>query len=131
MLIMQNLQWTRTLESIYTNSDIPKATNNTASDNAWVNGDECKAFIANSTGNATLTLYKKLEESGATTLPCRKTENFTKIGDDYVLFYELSGKQYGVFTLHMTDSKFTSVTYNGEGTGYEVLSGTYSAPTAK
>ena len=32
-------QWTRTLESIYTNSDIPKATNNTAPDDAWENGD--------------------------------------------------------------------------------------------
>lgn len=119
-------QWTRTLESIYTNSDIPKATNNTAPDDAWENGDGGKAFIAYSTGNTVLYLYKQLQPSGAKQLSCRKTENFTKIGDDYVLFYELGGKQYGVFTLHMTDSKFTSVTYNGAGTDYEVLSGTYS-----
>ena len=33
-----------------------------------------------------------------------------------------------VFTLHMTDSKFTSVTYDGAGTDYEVLSDTYAAP---
>ena len=123
-------QWTRTLESIYTNSDIPKVTDNTAPDDAWVNSDGGKAFIAYSTGNTLLYLYKKLEPSGAKQLSCIKTEKFTKIGDDYVLFYELSGKQYGVFTLHMTDGKFTSVTYDGAGTNYEELSGTYSAPAA-
>lgn len=123
-------QWTRTLESIYTNSDIPKVTNNAAPDNAWVNGEGGKAFIAYSTGNTVLYLYKQLQPSGAKQLSCRKTENFTKIGGDYVLFYELQNRQLGVFTLHMTEGKFTSVTYNGAGTEYEVLSGTYTAPTA-
>lgn len=113
-------QWTRTLESIYTNSDIPKVTDNTAPDDAWVCGENGKAFIAFSTGNTVLML------KNTKTLSCRKTEIFTKIGDDYVLFYELGGKQYGVFTLRTTDGKFTSVTYDGTGTDYEELSGTYS-----
>ena len=73
-----------------------------------------------------MTFYKKLESSGAKQLSCKKTENFTKIGDDYVFSY---GTQYGVFTLHMTEGKFTSVTYNGAGTSYAELSGTYAAPT--
>lgn len=124
-------KWTRTLGSIYSNSDIPKAENNTAPDNAWENGDGGKAFIAYS-GKTTevLYFYKKLEPSGAKQLSCRKTENFTKIGDDYVLDYILGGKFYGAITCHMTEGKFTSVTYNGAGTDYEVLSGTYAAPTA-
>ena len=98
---------------------------------AWVNGEGGKAFIAHSTGAAILYLYKQLQPSGAKQLSCRKTENFTKIGDDYVLFYELSGKQYGVFTLHMTEGKFTSVTYDGANTTYAELSGTYAAPPSK
>ena len=124
-------QWTRTLESIYTNSDIPKATNNTAPDNAWVNGDGGKAFIAYSTGNTVLYLYKQLQPSGAKQLSCSKTENFTKIDDDYVLDYYIGNTFYGKYTLHMTEGNFTSVTYDGTNTDWEVLSGTYSAPATK
>ena len=123
-------QWTRTLESIYTGSDIPKVTGNTAPDNAWENGDGGKAFIAYS-GKTTevLYLYKTLEPSGANQLSCRKTEDFTKIGDDYVLDYYVSSNFYGKYTLHMTEGKFTSVTFDGAAdTVYENLSGTYSAP---
>ena len=121
-------KWTRTLVSIYTNSDIPKVEDNTAPDNAWENGDGGKAFIGYS-GKTTeiLCFNKKLEPSGAKTMSCKTTEKFTKIGDDYVFSY---GTKYGVITCHMTEGKFTSVTYDGTGTSCEELSGTYAAPTA-
>ena len=115
-------KWTRTLESIYTGSDIPKVTDNTPPDNAWVNGKGGKAFIAFSANNSVLFL------KGTEYLTCKKTENFTKIGDDYVLDYYIQSNFYGKYTLHMTEGIFTSVTYNGAGTDYEALTGTYIAP---
>ena len=116
-------QWTRTLGSIYgTNENVPRSDNDTAPDKAWENGDGGKAFIAYSTGNAVLYL------TGTKTLSCGKTELFTKIGDDYVLDYSSNSIFYGKYTLHMTEGIFTSVTYNGAGTDYVELSGTYAAP---
>ena len=113
-------QWTRTLESIYTNSDIPKFENNSPPYKARKNSDVGKAFIAYSINNVVL-FFKD-----STALACKKTDNFTKIGDDYVFNYIVREKSYNVITYHMTNGKFTYVTYDGKGTDYETLYDIYA-----
>ncbi|MBQ0014634.1 MAG: InlB B-repeat-containing protein [Oscillospiraceae bacterium] len=113
-------QWTRTMKVLLGN-DFPKSQTNSAPEKAWTNANGYKAFIYGSDK------YFKLDPGNANGLACLTSNQFTRISDDkYVFEYVNGSNSYGVFTLNIEDSTLVSIEYDGTGTSYEWLSGTYS-----
>ena len=114
-------QWTRTMKDLL-GSDFPKNTqDNSAPENAWTNANGYKAFIYSSDK------FFKLDPGNANGLALLTSNEFTRISDDkYVFEYVNGSTSYGVFTLNIEDSTLVSIEYDGAGTSYAVLSGTYA-----
>lgn len=113
-------KWTRTVKSILeTNNEIPSSDSDNIPESAWVCNNGANLVLCKKLVNGDECLYIGSKNNDG--IGYEMTDLSVLIDGNYVFAFE----SYGVLTCHMTEGKFTSADYDGTGTDYATLSGTY------
>lgn len=113
-------QWSITVQAILqTNTDLPSSDDGSIPASPWTESNDPDLVMYR---DNQYRLYIKARYG--THFGYLADDPFVKVGNDYV--GDFSG--YGVLTCHMEGGVFTSADYDGTGTSYAELTGSYSTP---